>query len=260
MVENDTHLTDRAQRDRALFDQISQRYARKDLIPTHRRARKLRLIQTLAAAGGVDGLRILEAGCGAGYAIDYLGERPAEYVGIDYSEELIGIARRANGGRGRRFEVTNIDDFNPASRFNVAFMIGLLHHLDDPVQTLNRMKRLVIPGGVVVANEPQSGNPMIRWMRAVRKKVDKQYSNEQLEYSKSELETIFSQAGLQDVRITAQGVVSTPFAEVVLPFQFLANPLSAVCCAGDKFLERNFGNYLHHLSWNLIVVGRSPND
>ncbi|HER27292.1 MAG TPA: class I SAM-dependent methyltransferase, partial [Rhodospirillales bacterium] len=243
------NLSDRQRRDRDLFDQISIDYTRKDVLVPHRRARRLRLMQTLATAAPTADTPILEVGCGAGYAADYLGPASARYVGIDYSEKLIDIARANNSGHGAKFEVTNIDDFKPDNRFQMAFMIGLLHHLDDPVRTLDRLKDLVEPGGLIIANEPQSGNPVVGWMRRVRKKVDEQYSDEQVDYSRQQLQAMYANAGLEDIEITAQGILSTPFAEVVMPMQSLVSPVSALCCAADRLIERVGGRWLYRLSW-----------
>lgn len=251
-----SNFSERETRDRTLFDEISERYVRKDMLVPHRRARMLRLNQTLGQIGCIDDLKILELGCGAGFSAAYIGDRPAKYVGIDYSEGLIKVARSMNSNDRTEFEVAHIHEYTPNEKFDVVFMIGLLHHLDDPIDTLGHVKKFIKTDGVIVANEPQSGNPLVSWMRRVRKKMDNDYSDEQLEYSKSDLVELFSNAELKEIKVSAQGLFSTPFAEVVFPLQWLANPLSSVSCATDSILERRFNNVLQRLSWNLIVSGK----
>src|SRR5437773_10206583 len=46
-----------------------------------------------AFAGNVDGLRVLDAGCGTGYLSKQLSDRGAVVTGIDISERMIAIAR-----------------------------------------------------------------------------------------------------------------------------------------------------------------------
>jgi len=159
----------REERDHALFDRVAADYHRKDLMPAHRRARRHRLMQTLRSVGLPPGCSVLEVGCGAGFAADYLSGRYGKYMGIDYSQELIGYARKYNALSGVRFEVSNVNEFESDQRFDLILMIGLLHHLDDPEKILTKMAALLKPGGWVVANEPQSGNPLFQIARKLRR-------------------------------------------------------------------------------------------
>ncbi len=201
---------------------------------------------------------ILEVGCGAGFAADYLSGRYGQFMGIDYSHELIGYARKYNALSGVCFEASNVNDFAGDQRFDLILMIGLLHHLDDPVTTLTKMAAFLKPGGWVVANEPQSGNPLFQIARKIRMSLDKNYSDEQLQYDKRPLAKMFHRAGLSEIRIMPQGLLSTPLAEVAMPLQGLMSPISAALCALDEAIERCVGGFVIWPFWNLIVAGRRP--
>lgn len=248
----------RSERDRALFDRIARRYHRKDLAPASRAARKLRLQQTLELIDPLPGAAFLEAGCGAGFSATYLAGIYGSYLGVDYSADLISWARRYNASPSARFAVGDVMEFRAESEFDVVFMIGLLHHMEHPAAAVAALARSVKPGGWVVANEPQCGNPLVSAARMVRKRIDRGYSDEQTEFSRRELQTIFTQAGLADVRIRPQGVFSTPFAEVSVPLQPVTAPLSQLCCAADRVLEAAAPNLLLPVAWNLIAAGRVP--
>ncbi len=69
---NRPELTGRESRDQALFERVAADYHRKDLLPAHRRARRHRLMQTLRSVELPADCSILEVGCGAGFAADYL--------------------------------------------------------------------------------------------------------------------------------------------------------------------------------------------
>jgi 2-polyprenyl-3-methyl-5-hydroxy-6-metoxy-1,4-benzoquinol methylase len=245
-------------RDRQLFDRIAEHYCRKDLLPAQRLARKLRLDQSLRTLPVGADAAILEVGCGAGFSADYLNGRCSVFHGIDYSEELIRYAQALNVRDGVTFETVNVKDFKAEGQFDVVLMIGVLHHLDDVEVVTRQLVSALKPGGWLVANEPQNGNPLIRGSRRVRKRVDASYSEDQREYSGAELRGIFSGAGLEDIRIVPQGVLSTPFAEVPMPAQGLTRRLSAATCAVDRFIESRGGPWLRYVTWNLVAQGRRP--
>lgn len=247
----------RSEIDRKLFDRIAGQYARKDLLPAQRIARQHRLRQTIASVNFPIG-KVLEIGCGAGFAADYLSGMYEEYVGIDYSSELIDFAKNCNERPNACFLVADINDFDTDERFDLVFMIGVLHHLEDPVNSMVRIGRLLKPSGWIIANEPQSGNPLITIARAIRKRVDPTYSPDQDEYSRGQLLEIFRQVGLTQLSTIPQGIFSTPIAEIAMPLQTLITPLSYAACAVDGFLENYIRRLLYPVAWNLIAVGRKP--
>lgn len=249
---------DQERKDRALFERIADKYCRKDLIPASRTARKQRLLRTLAGLPKKTGLTMLEIGCGAGFSAEYLSGWYERFVGLDYSANLIDYARQHNMHPGAEFVAVNVKDYVSESLFDVILMIGVLHHIHDVPAAMLHLTKLLKPGGCLLANEPQPGNPLIRAARKVRKRVDNAYSDDQRELSARELQEVFEAAGLEDVRIFPQGVFSTPFAEVVLKPGILVRPMSAMACAVDTLLESTLGPILRPISWNLVASGRMP--
>jgi 2-polyprenyl-3-methyl-5-hydroxy-6-metoxy-1,4-benzoquinol methylase len=201
---------------------------------------------------------MLEVGCGAGFAATYLAGRYGTYVGLDYAESLIAYARQHNQRPGATFEVGNIKAYRSSRRFDVVFMIGVLHHIEALETALPTILTLVKPGGWFVANEPHPGNPLIRVARGVRKYLDAHYAREQRELPAAELQRLYHGAGLVDIRIVPQGLVSTPFAEAVLYPQAIMQRLATLACAIDSALECLPRRLLQPLTWNLIAIGRKP--
>ena len=255
-----TSSDDRARRDRELFNTVAEDYARKDLHPTARVARKQRLKSTLAAIPSDTDItlsKVAEVGCGAGFAAEYLAGSYNEFLGLDYSANLIDLARRRYADQPDvRFVVADLLSWESEERFDVVFAIGVLHHLVDIELALSRIHKAIRPGGWLVVNEPQPGNPLIRQARQVRKRVDPGYSADQVELSARELEAMFTRAGFIDVASAPQGFLATPFAEVVLPLGPFGPVLSNVACAVDRLLERTIGRFTQRLAWNVVVVGR----
>jgi SAM-dependent methyltransferase len=138
-------------------------------------------------------------------------------------------------------------------------MIGVLHHFDDIPATLQHIATLVRPGGWIVANEPQPGNRLVQAARCLRKSIDRTYSGDQITLGRDDLQTLYRDAGLIDIRIKPQGVFSTPFAEVVLPPQPVTSVLAKAACHVDHALETTvLSEYLRGVSWNLIAAGQKP--
>jgi len=250
--------SDRQSRDRALFDDIANRYAHKDRHPASSIARRQRLLRTLAAAPLPGQPSILEAGCGAGFSARYLEGRYSQFVGIDYADKLIDCAKQSNALPGAEFKTANIKSLELGQAFDAIVMIGVIHHLDDVDTAMQQLVGALKPGGWLLSNEPQPGNPLVRAARRLRKRMDNDYSDEQDQISAKLMRTIYEAAGLKEIAIVPQGLFSTPFAEVPMGPTWLTRPIAKACCLLDSAAERSFGPLLGRVSWNLIAAGRKP--
>ena len=250
----------REQADQALFNKIAEHYCRKDLHTSSMVARRHRLRRTLSSVPIGRAPRVLEVGCGAGFSVRYLEGLFGEFCGVDYADELVRYARQHNSAANVRFESCNVKSFCPAEPFDLVFMIGVLHHFDEPEAVLARIRQMVRPGGWIVANEPQSCSPVVQVARRIRSRVDGSYSSDQVQFTPGDLRALFERVGLQRVSVTPQGVFSTPFAEVVLQPQFLSAAASYLAVAVDSVLEATLGRLITPLSWNAIVAGQVPAD
>jgi trans-aconitate methyltransferase len=241
-----------------LFNKIAVEYVAKDNYSSSRIARRNRILRSINSIHSENLGDVLEVGCGGGYSVDYLRGCFDSYHGIDYSSELIEHAKLKFSNLMCRFEVANIKNFNPDKKYDMILMIGVLHHLDDLAASLEKMVELLKPGAYLVANEPQSANKIIGACRKIRKKWDKKYSDEQIEMSFSSLTKSFQNAGLVEVKCFPQGILSTPFAEVVMGPQFITSPLSKLCCVADRIFESTFPEICKQISWNAVVSGMKP--
>ncbi len=97
------------------------------------------------------GKRVLDLGCGLGGFMQYSRAWGArEVVGVDLSEAIDAAAARL----GPEAELVQADvyrlPFRPGS-FDLAYAIGVLHHLPDPEAGFRRLVEMVRPGGLVFA-------------------------------------------------------------------------------------------------------------
>jgi SAM-dependent methyltransferase len=106
-----------------------------------------------------EALRVLDVGCGEGWAAIYLAEAyPAATVcGVDLDDASIAAARRhaAVRGVGDRvtFEVRDITDAPDDERYDLALACEVVHDLADPVVVLDAMRRVTGDGAVLIIDE-----------------------------------------------------------------------------------------------------------
>jgi len=254
-VNNMPHIREDA--DKKLFDEIAANYVKKDLIPYCRIARKQRLERSLI--GIQQPIRnILEVGCGAGFTVDYLKGRYIDYTGVDYSENLINYARHHNSTTTTavKFESVNINEFDSEEKYDAILMIGVLHHMPEPENAIESLTRFLSPEGVIIVNEPQCGNPIIGLLRKLRKRIDSNYSEDQVEFTEDEIRSIFENSGYE-VRSYPQGILSTPLAESKILPEMIGLPLAWIAVLLDPLLERLFTlSILRKLTWNIVAQAR----
>ena len=103
----------------------------------------------LAELGAVQGVRVLDLGCGDGaFAAQVLDRGAATYLGIDGSEAMIDVAVRASARPGASFQVGDIEDLaTPAAAFDIVTSRMALHHVADLEPVLAAVRRSLVPGG-----------------------------------------------------------------------------------------------------------------
>ena len=124
----------------------------------------------LAACGDVRGACILDVGCGQGFFSRRLASSQARVVGIDFSEQQIGNARRHEDERplGIAYHVmdaANIGDHWPAGAFDVVTACMSLQDMPDPRRVFEGAHRLLKREGRVVFSIPNPGvdTPFRKW-------------------------------------------------------------------------------------------------
>ena len=103
---------------------------------------------------GFESGKIIDVGCGFGATNLVLAERfvNCEVVGIDLSDPLLQLAQEAaqtaDLGERVRFEKADVQDIPFADNtFDVALNVNMVHLVDEPVNMLNEIERILVPGG-----------------------------------------------------------------------------------------------------------------
>jgi len=159
-----------------------------------------------ARLGDIQGLRVLDFGCGHGMAAVVLARHGARVTAFDLSQGYLDEARR----RARANEVTidfvaadgQLLPFADAS-FDRICGNAVLHHL-DLVRAARELYRVLRPGGVAVFSEPWGENPLLSWARARLPYTGKQRTPEETPLCQGDihlLETVFPRVELHGYQL-----------------------------------------------------------
>ena len=107
--------------------------------------------------------RVLELGCSTGYMTQWLAAAGCDVTGVEVSPEAAEEARQW----ASEVVVGDLDSLDLEAqfgdrRFEVVLCGDVLEHLRDPVRVLVAARRLLEPGGVVVASVPNVAHGDVR--------------------------------------------------------------------------------------------------
>jgi len=136
------------------FDEAARRWwdPEGDYKPLHQ-LNPLRLDAIEQRAGGFEGKRVLDIGCGGGLLSEGMAERGAQVTGIDLAEVSLDVARQHAQETGVEVEYRAVSaealaDEAPDS-YDAVTCLEMLEHVPDPRSVVEACSRLVTPGGHV---------------------------------------------------------------------------------------------------------------
>jgi 2-polyprenyl-3-methyl-5-hydroxy-6-metoxy-1,4-benzoquinol methylase len=99
--------------------------------------------------------RALELGCYHGAFTERLTKIYRDLTVVEGASELIDVAR-TRVGQDVRFVLSRFEDFEPQERFDAAFLLHTLEHIEDPVTLLRRIGSWLSPGGRLFVAVPNA--------------------------------------------------------------------------------------------------------
>ena len=100
----------------------------------------------LEAAGVRGGVKLLDVACGAGLVCGIAASRGAEVIGIDFSPDMLAVARRRHPSIDFREGDAEALPFEDGCFDAVAINFGL-HHFPFPGRAVGEARRVLRPGG-----------------------------------------------------------------------------------------------------------------
>jgi 2-polyprenyl-6-hydroxyphenyl methylase/3-demethylubiquinone-9 3-methyltransferase len=102
----------------------------------------------------LQGLRILDIGCGAGLLCEPIVRLGAEVIGIDPSESNI-VAARMHANRSHLlidYRATTVETMDTRERFDIVLAMEVIEHATDAALFLDRCAALMKPSGLMVVS------------------------------------------------------------------------------------------------------------
>lgn len=117
----------------------------------------------LGLLGDVNGLHVLDAGCGPGLYLSELTARGAEAVGIDQSTDMVRLARERLGPLAhiRRHDLDTPLTWAADATFDIVLLALVLHYAHDRVRTLTELARTLRPDGRIIIS---TSHPTADWL------------------------------------------------------------------------------------------------
>lgn len=118
---------------------------------------------------------ILDIGCGSGTISLYLASKGYKVKGIDISKKAIdacGESAKNIGLKNVEFEICEFPKKKPTGKFDLIFFSEVIEHLPDDELALQKIHKLLNPGGILFLSTPSKNAPLHRLGYA--KKFDKE--------------------------------------------------------------------------------------
>ncbi|TPM29377.1 class I SAM-dependent methyltransferase [Mesorhizobium sp. B2-3-4] len=97
----------------------------------------------------VDGLRIVDLGCGFGWFCRWAHEHGARQIlGLDLSEKMLDRARAAGPDTGITYARADLDELSlPPAGFDLAYSSLALHYVENIERLFGTVHQALVPGG-----------------------------------------------------------------------------------------------------------------
>jgi SAM-dependent methyltransferase len=144
--------------------------------------------------------RILDAGCGSGRNMVDLA-RHGTVTGVELSHTSVCLARER--GAGEVVEGSVLDMPFPADSFELAASLDVIEHLEDDLEALRELRRVVAPGGALMVTVPA-----YQWLWSGHDVINHHHRR----YTRRSLQRAAEQAGWEQVRTTYFNSLLLPVA------------------------------------------------
>jgi len=126
-------------------------------------------LDSLSLFSSINGLKVLEIGCGVGDFAIHLTQLGAMVTAVDFSSAAIEIAKNkaTTQGYNINFQVADAQmlSFDNES-FDVIYSCECLEHIPDPQKALSEMNRVLKPKGrLILTTENYSNGMLIGWLK-----------------------------------------------------------------------------------------------
>ena len=159
---------------------------------------------TIANCEPIKGRTFLDVGCGnALYSLELARKGAAKVVGIDIAEVMIGLCKKSSDAENLSdictFIQTDLLEYQPDSKFDVSFGIGLFDYISDPLPVLKKMREVSTDKAIMAFPRLWTWRAPVRKVRLTLKGCDVYF------YSAARINKLMKDAGFSRHTLTQVG-------------------------------------------------------
>ncbi|HTG86238.1 MAG TPA: class I SAM-dependent methyltransferase [Pyrinomonadaceae bacterium] len=159
---------------------------------------------TIANCEPIKGRTFLDVGCGnALYSLELARKGAAKVVGIDISEVMIGLCKKSSDAENLSdrctFIQTDLLEYNPETKFDVSFGIGLFDYISNPLPVMKRMREVSTDKAIMAFPRLWTWRAPVRKVRLTIKGCDVYF------YSAARISQLMKEAGFSRHTMTKVG-------------------------------------------------------
>jgi 2-polyprenyl-3-methyl-5-hydroxy-6-metoxy-1,4-benzoquinol methylase len=148
--------------------------------------------------------RILDVGCGVGFFLEQAKNRGWDVYGTEYSKKAIEICREK--GIDMKEGVLVSDDFD-ISDFDVITSFEVIEHINNPVDEIEEIKKLLRKGGLFYCTTPNFNSLLRFYLKDAYEFIN--YPEHLSYYTKTTLTSLLQNAGFKKKKILTTGLSLT---------------------------------------------------
>lgn len=157
------------------------------------------LIATRSQSSG----RLLDVGCGYGFFMERMRRAGWSVEGIEVSPTGRRYAHQRWGFNVHAQPLEELD--LPHNHYDVVTLFYVIEHVDDPIQVLNNVKRVLKPGGLIVLRWPHT-TPIVKLLGPWADRLDLYHTPYHLyDFSPSSMTRLLKSTGFRGIETVIGG-------------------------------------------------------
>ncbi len=149
------------------WDRIAERYSRRPVADDAAYQKKLEVTREYFQPN----MEVLEFGCGTGSTAITQAPHVKHIHAIDISSKMIDIAQGkadAKNVENVTFQQSTIDEFSVSDQtLDAVLGLSILHLLENKEEVIDKVHKMLKPGGIFVTSTPCIGDTMMRFLKFI---------------------------------------------------------------------------------------------
>jgi len=169
-----------------LFTRLVNRFLRPSL--------KVRVPVTIKECGDLTDKKVLDVGCGSGRVSFLLAKNGAKVTGVDYSQNMINLAKKCQATQGLpniEFTHGDLEQFSPDEKYDISIALGVIDYVDNAKEFLSKMNTLTKSKSIVSFHIKYSYNSLPRKLWLMSKHCPVKF------YTKNEILKLYESLGVK---------------------------------------------------------------